>query len=285
MGELITAKMGQLGGVHLAGSIPLASAAEVFLTLATELGDRISRMPDGETGNRALFILWQGEQAFARNPAFQQVRGILKPRAFRPYELRAGVDPTQISFPPLGYAEAALSSYAVFRQLKDEGVIPPGIRFQVSLPTPLNILSMVISRRDMGQVEATYEAALLAEVDQIIKAIPSQELAIQWDAPYEVRVWMDRVPLFMSSPWFENQREYVLRTLTRLGEHIPVPVELGYHLCYGDYSNTDNLFFMLMGIPKSKLIRRLGGGLLNRLARRFLGPPSDATAVTEISSG
>ena len=46
------------GLVHLIGSVPLASTEEVFRTLVGALGDRLSRMPDGETGERRRWIWW-----------------------------------------------------------------------------------------------------------------------------------------------------------------------------------------------------------------------------------
>ena len=47
------------GGVLLVGSVPLGSADEVFQLAAVELGDRIDRIPDGETGPRSDWIVWQ----------------------------------------------------------------------------------------------------------------------------------------------------------------------------------------------------------------------------------
>jgi len=47
------------GGVLLVGSIPLASCEEVFQRMAAELGDRVDRIPDGETGPRSDWIVWQ----------------------------------------------------------------------------------------------------------------------------------------------------------------------------------------------------------------------------------
>src|SRR5215467_6345053 len=46
-------------GVHLVGSVPLASSEAVFRTLAAEIGDRLRRIPDGETGPRSDWIVWQ----------------------------------------------------------------------------------------------------------------------------------------------------------------------------------------------------------------------------------
>ncbi|MGH7869176.1 MAG: hypothetical protein ACREP9_16465, partial [Candidatus Dormibacteraceae bacterium] len=257
----------------------------MFQTVASaQLGDALTRIPDGETGERRLFVLWQGEQAFAQNPAFRQTGGRLKPQQFRAYELRPGVDVERLEFSSLGYAQAALSSYAAFRRLQEEGVIQPGIRFQVNLPSPFNPLSIFLTKRDVGRVEAAYEAAMLAEVDQIVEAIPPQDMAIQWDIPYEVRAWSGNVPVFMLQPWFDNPQEHILNLLTRLGDHIPPPVELGYHLCYGDYANHDNLLFMLLGTPKSELIRRLDSKVLNWVGRKFTGPLKDASPMVEIAS-
>ena len=109
------------------------------------------------------------------------------------------------------------------------------MRFQVSLPTPVNCLAMVVAKGDVPAVETAYEAALLAEVDAIVGAIPPQDLAIQWDTPWDVRVWDGSLPAFLVQPWFTPPREGVLDRLARLGSHVPEPVQLGYHFCHGDY--------------------------------------------------
>ena len=57
-------------GAHLVGSVPLDTADAVFRTVAVSLGDRLRRIPDGETGERALFAGWQ-VATFARHPDFE----------------------------------------------------------------------------------------------------------------------------------------------------------------------------------------------------------------------
>jgi hypothetical protein len=42
----------------------------------------------------------------------------------------------KIRFDDLAYRRFAIDSYGVFRRLRDEKVIPQGVRFQVSLPAP-----------------------------------------------------------------------------------------------------------------------------------------------------
>ena len=47
------------GGVHLIGSVPLADAEAVFRTIAAALGPHLTRLPDGETGERRRWIYFQ----------------------------------------------------------------------------------------------------------------------------------------------------------------------------------------------------------------------------------
>src|SRR6059058_1696844 len=124
-------------GSHLVGSVPLGSADEVFRALAGALGDRVRRIPDGETGPRADWIVWQYPVLSSR-PQFEV--GPPGPDHYRPLprlQLKPGTPASELTFDSLGYAEAARSSYAVFARLKRDGVVPPECRFQVSLPTPL----------------------------------------------------------------------------------------------------------------------------------------------------
>ena len=57
--------------VHLVGSVPGASAAEVFERVSAALGRRLQRIPDGETGERGDWITWL-ETVFADSPALEQ---------------------------------------------------------------------------------------------------------------------------------------------------------------------------------------------------------------------
>jgi hypothetical protein len=47
--------------IHLVGSIPLSSTSEVFQTIPSSLPNLLTRIPDGETGVRGSFIMWQTE--------------------------------------------------------------------------------------------------------------------------------------------------------------------------------------------------------------------------------
>ena len=57
-------------GVHLVGSVPLSSPDDVFQQLAGALGDRVERLPDGETGPRSDWIVWQSP-VLSSKPEFE----------------------------------------------------------------------------------------------------------------------------------------------------------------------------------------------------------------------
>ena len=216
-------------GVHLNGSIPLANADEVFRMTSSILGERLHRIPDGETGVRTNWIGWQGE-TFARNPSFEMVPPDPNVYASLPhFKLRQGISADTITFDRPGYADAALASYAVFSQLKQAGVLSPQYRFQVSLPTPLAPVTGFVVAEDQATVQPVYEKAIFAELDRIASEIPHHELAIQWDVAVEFGL-LEGVAFTN----YAHARTTVIEQLVRLGSRVPTDVELGYHLCYGD---------------------------------------------------
>ncbi|MDR0359413.1 MAG: class I SAM-dependent methyltransferase [bacterium] len=217
-------------GVHLVGSLPLTSAEEVFRTAAEGLGDRLRRIPDGETGPRADWIVWQYPVLSSR-PEFEVGPPDLAHhyRALPRLKLRPGEDGRDLRFDSLGYADAARASYRTFARLKRDGVIPKRCRFQVSLPTPLAPISAFVALGDQDVVEQPYERRMLTELDEIVAAIPPEQLAIQWDTNFEFGMLEGVYPV-----WFNDVKGGILERLLRISRRVPPGVELGYHLCYGD---------------------------------------------------
>jgi hypothetical protein len=216
--------------------VPLASTEDVFRTLAGALGDRLSRMPDGETGERRRWIWWQ-RAMLERHPAMEVDRDVA-PIEIRQWDgtllrrselfrLRSGVDPDAVDF-PTGYAEAALDSWSRFDALRRAAVVPAGMRFQVCLPTPMSSAFMYVSPRSHDDYMRAYERALLAALREIVAKVPAADLSIQWDICQEVLVFET---YFASRP--ADYKERVFALLARLGTAVPIGVELGYHLCYG----------------------------------------------------
>ncbi|MEO8970319.1 MAG: hypothetical protein ABI406_01825 [Ktedonobacteraceae bacterium] len=216
-------------GVHLNGSIPLANAGEVFRVTSSILGERLQRIPDGETGVRTNWIGWQYD-FLARNPSLELIPPDPEAYASLPhFKLRPGVNADELVFDSLGYANAALASYSVFSELKQSGVIPAQYHFQVSLPTPLAPIVGFIIEEDQAIVQPAYDRAMFAELDRIASGIPHDELAIQWDTAIEFGL-LEGVA-FTS---YAHVKADIIAQLVRLGNQVPGDVELGYHLCYGD---------------------------------------------------
>ena len=218
---------GRPRGVHLVGSVPLADSEAVFREASAKLGGRLRRVPDGETGIRTNWIQWQFP-LLLEAPEFESA----DERAGRfgaRLQLRSGVSGDEISFPELGYRAAAIESYEVFARLKDEGVIGQGVRFQVCLPTPVAVIHVRFVPRDQEAIELAYERQMLEELDDVIEAVPAEELAIQWDTAVEFAILEGVLESFLDDPLTET-----VERLVRLGNHVPAGVEMGYHLCYGD---------------------------------------------------
>lgn len=227
--------------VHLVGSVPFAGAAEVFRACGETLGERLKRYPDGETGPRTEWVQWQ-MHSLEHHPQFEltgnrpmvithESRG---ERVF--YRLKAGVAPADVRFEPLGYAENARASYAIFRALRERGVIPPRARFMVAMPSPLAFLSVLIAAEDRANVVEAYMQRLLREVDDVVRAVPASDLALQWDCVFEMLI-----PAGARSSHIDDSRESLIARLVRLGERVPPAADLGYHFCYGDMGHRHSI--------------------------------------------
>jgi hypothetical protein len=234
-----TSTAARVVGAHLVGSVPLADADEVFRTSSEVLADRLERIPDGETGDRHEWIHFQ-MPIIARTPGIASVEYTVPddielppgaPRTREAYGLAEGVDAESLRFGNLRYADEALKSYARFRALKQDGVIPEHMRFQVSLPTALAVM-VWFAPADRPAIEPVYQNALLREVDRIAEAVPHDQLAIQFDLCFEVFM-VEGYP--MLEPWFDDVWGGVLERVEAHAAAVPDDVQLGFHLCYGDY--------------------------------------------------
>ena len=221
-------------GAHLVGSVPLRSTEEVFRLLSDRIGDRVRRLPDGETGPRADWIVWQYPVLSSR-PQFE----VAPPapgsyRALPRLRLRSRDEATELRFGSLGYAEAAAASYRTFGPLKRDGIVPPGCRFQVCLPTPLAPVSAFVAVEDQALVEQAYEAAMAAELEQILEAIPHDQLALQWDTNVEFGMLEGDLPV-----WFPDVQAGIIERLIGISRVVPPEVELGFHFCLGHDEQTE----------------------------------------------
>ena len=232
----MTKEKGSFDRVHLVGSIAMDNCEEVFTRVSEKLGPYLSRIPDGETGERSRWIYFQREMLL-QHPAVEidnsvpelelhQWDGKLL-RSLPLLKFKDDVDTDNIEF-ETGYDEAARNSYDVFKGMKTAGTIPEHARFQVCLPTPMSSGYMYISHKAHDEYFRVYEHSLLKALNNIVNKIPRSELAIQFDVCQEVLVFEDYFP---HRP--DDYKDQIFAMLGRLGNAVPEAVELGYHLCYG----------------------------------------------------
>ena len=221
-----------VSGAVLIGSVNLPTADAVFRAVAGHLGGDIARIPDGEVGERYYWLQFQTRR-FDRTPGLVRLGDtpILIRDEFdqRPFALDGSVAAEDLRFPSLGYADAALESWATFSRLQEEGVVAPETRFQVSLPTPAGVVGVFFAPEDRAAIEPVYTRALLDEVARITAAIPHDSLQLQWDAAVEF-LWLEA----LVEPWWEDVLDGVLTRLVAAAAHVPADVPVGFHLCYGD---------------------------------------------------
>jgi hypothetical protein len=220
--------------VYFVGSIALDSVKDVFHTCGSTLGKRLKRIPDGEPGGRRLWISWQ--YPLLRASPYLAVSDMQPTIATGFYLLRIadGVKPEEVSFGELGYAREARASYQDFLAARAAGDLAPGTRFQVALPTPLAVIGAFCPGPDMPAIERAYEAAMIREARAIADEIPHQDLCIQWDVCNEMVMYDGQLPMF-TPPQFKDVGAEIAARMKRLGEAVPADVELGIHLCYGDW--------------------------------------------------
>lgn len=228
----------------LVGSIPFDTVEDVFRTFGARLGPFLAALPDGEVGPRSHWISRVHYQVFAAHadleilgrPAPEDGVERLHPRGPQDrwnFGVKAGVERVRFTNPGwrLGFAADAINSYFIFRTLREKGVLPEGLRFQVSMPmvnsvTPSRVFPVA---GDLEKIRPGYEAALKAELENIVARIPAEDLAIQWDCASELQ---DAYPAQSESAG-GGGIEHNLGQVRRLASLVPEKALLGYHLCFG----------------------------------------------------
>jgi hypothetical protein len=223
--------------VHLVGSVPLANAHDVFVALSTALGPRLRRIPDGETGERSDWIAHL-EPIFAEHPALEKSDEVFRLHASAPgrtrYRLRPGVKAKDVTFDNLFYADVALQSYEVFARLKQQGVIPPNCRFQVDLVPAHSVIWLFLQDDLHRELDPIYNDGVRREIDKLARAIPHDQLAIQFDVASAVFARLQRNE---PSAYGRDKTEMLAtfgKILVDLADRVPAGIELMFHFCYGD---------------------------------------------------
>ena len=220
--------------VHFNGSVNLGDAESVMREIASRVPSGLRRIPDGETGDRGTWILFQ-LQKFMQLPWLVPDRPLTADGEYeqlprlRPAD---GTDAAQETWPDIGYADAYLESYRVFARLRADGVIPAGVRFQVEYPTPLASISAYIVPEQQQALLGSYERAMFADLARLLAVIPAGELAVQWDVAVEFSVLEEAF-----APGGAQAFDTIIAALARCVGQVPAGIPAGLHLCYGDYGH------------------------------------------------
>ena len=176
---------------------------------------------------------------FSRHPAFEpsgetfQLHGALA-RKDKRYRLKPGASIGDVRFDNIFYADHAIKSYAVFAELKRQGVVPAHVKFQVDLVPAHSVIWLYVQEDLHPAVDTLFNDAVLREIDKIAAAIPHDQLAIQFDIASAVFARLERnQPTSYGKTKLEMQETFA-GIVVRLANHVPADIDLMFHFCYGD---------------------------------------------------
>lgn len=223
--------------VHLVGSVPLASAREVFETVGAALGPRLKRIPDGETGERADWITWL-EPVFAESAALEKSGELFRLHATATprirYRLKPGHSVADVRFDNLFYADIAQRSFEDFASAKRDGKIPATCRFQIDLVPAHSVIWLYLQDDLHAPLDPVYNAALKREIEKIAARLPHDQIAIQFDVASAVFARLERNDVSSYGKSKAATQATFARILIDLADHVPGDIELLFHFCYGD---------------------------------------------------
>jgi hypothetical protein len=234
----------------LVGSLPLDTVEQVFRTAGSALGQYLAYLPDGEVGDRRYWIDGIAYRVLNGHPEIETLRrpapdaeGVERWRPLGVHDqfqfrVKPGVRQVRFGDPGwrLGYTRDAVNSYFVFRTLKQQGVIPAHVRFQVCMPLTYSaVTSFFPDPDDHARIVPGFTAALRAEVAKMVELIPQDDLAIQWDLAIEHR-YIDAKLAQEGLEAAQREAARLLLPAHEISTAIPAPVALGYHACFGTLS-------------------------------------------------
>ena len=177
------------------------------------------------------------KSALRRPPKIDGVEQLLPTKRSESWQFRVrpGVERVRFGLPGLrlGYARDATSSYFVFRTLRDKGLFPADVRFQVSIPMINSVIRPLYFPEpgDIDKVRPGFEEALAAEIELIVRRIPAKDLAIQWDLAGELLAVYGQ----SDNPPSEALIETHVAPVRRLSALLPAEAALGFHFCFGTF--------------------------------------------------
>jgi hypothetical protein len=221
----------------LVGSLPAESRDAALRGAAERFGDLVFALPDGETGPRAAWVGYEREQLVRPHPDVETVQTTGSPtgvprHAYETPVFRIRDAVGELHWDTWPRIDEAISSYEHFRQLKEDGVVPRNLRFQVGLPFPSSALNGFKAdfARDYPVAERGFEDLVRRELARLTDHVPPEDLAVQWDVCYEVLDIEGVLAWTADGAW-----ERFAGPVGRLARLVPEGALMGYHLCYGTF--------------------------------------------------
>ena len=217
--------------VLLIGSFPYKTPREVFDVAGSALAGYAKRIPDGEAQGWNTFPAATLAKAEGLEPSGRTARMQPEMPAYPLYHVTPGGKASDIRFAPVGYDRIALASYEAFKAARNAGKISAQTRFQVSLPTPFATIGARVVPEQVPEILPAFEEHYFQEVDAIVRTIPAQDLAFQWDVAVEIVQSLEgnRPTLKDFAPL-----EFLAAAIARAIDRVPAGIEAGFHLCYGN---------------------------------------------------
>ena len=248
---------------YLTGSINQPTVDDAFRFVGSRLQPAVTRVPDGEPGDRANWVLTQTSH-FLDN----QTLDVVEVDGRRLARLLPGATAEDVDVPPVrlpgprgGRPTGGSGTRAIAAELA------PDSKFLVSIPTPFNAVNFFVEFDSQVEVARAYEKPLRDSVEAIQAAIPHEDLVIQWDLPVEDAT----VEGWFPNPY--NDFEEIYAVTARPASWVHDDVELTFHLCYGDSKFGASPF---MGDPPDELAAARGGRHVY---------PRDASTIVAVSNG
>lgn len=268
--------------VLLVGSLPFDTAEEAFRMSAELLGGHVGWLPDGEVQERTNWVGMLPLVVFPKQPELVETLAPSAPELEQPdrdderppvedlegiwsWQIKPG---RRVRFDDLAYGRFAVDSYGVFRRLREEGVIPAGVRFQVCLPAPHSAIDAFFDDNSQWpELHAAYLDGIRREIAKILEVVPADELVIQWDAAWEfVDMAMGEKNFFKFWPKLTAEEKFQRHAeqLDGLWQGIPEEALLGFHWCYGTWGG-----WPMTAMPDLELCVRMSNEAKRRVGRRL----------------
>ena len=229
-------------GVHFNGSVNLPDGETVMREVSARVPRGVRRMPDGETGERGYWIVFQ-VQRFGSIPELEQLSSHQgyetedsAPEILQ-FKLADGASADAVQWGDIGYAKAYKQSFEQFEALQQDGTIAADVRFQLQYPTPLAPMAGTIVPEDLPALAASYEQALFADLERALTYLPHERIAVQWDVAVEFGLLEANKLERDFGEWPRASLPELLPGLVRCIDAVPADVPVGMHLCYGDYGH------------------------------------------------